>query len=254
MITGTAKKMPLQVTLEYDDEPKVLLIDADSIPYIAHHGTEDDLEMSKFKTIEKVREIIINVGEYFNIVKILVFVKGEDNFRYKIDSGYKGNRGEKHPHIELLYQHLAENYTVIVANGGEADDYVYTAWNLSNGQSVIATLDKDLKSFCHGHFYNYRNGEFCHVTKEEALYNFRIQLLIGDAGDNVKTNKGFGIKGAEKIVKKNMSHFSYMRELINVYRKYTGEHYKQAIKNVYNLLCLHHVQELNTLNLQYGSR
>lgn len=252
MITGKAKVLPYESKMKYDPEPKVLLIDADSIVYLANYGAEDDVELAKFKVIEKLQEIITACEEYFNFVRILVFIKGEGNFRYGIASDYKSNRVEKHPNIAILYQHMKEKYDVIVADGGEADDYIYTAWKMANEQAVIATLDKDLKSGCHGNFYDYRKKEFSKISEEDRIYNFRIQMLIGDSGDGVNQTKGFGLAKAKKIVTKGMLHFTYMRELIKVYQKYHPTNYKKVIKDVYNLLCLHHVEELNTLTLQYG--
>jgi hypothetical protein len=251
MVTGIVKK-PSFETIKYDPNPKVLLIDADSIMYIANHGNEDDIEMGKFRVRELIQDIIISVQENFKITHILIFIKGEDNFRYKVDSTYKSNRIEKHPNIKLLYEFVSKEFRTVASNGGEADDYIFTAWKLANGQAVIATQDKDLKSACYGDFYNYRTKQFSYVSEQESIYNFRIQLLIGDAGDGVNKSKGFGIAKAKKVLKVGMSEIAFKKELIKVYKKYHPEEYKNVIKDVYNLLCLHHVNDLNTLNIEYG--
>lgn len=253
MVTGVVKQKKFNDELTYDPKPRVLLIDADSLLYIANHGNEEDIETAKHKLRERVREIITTVEENFNIKSTLIFVKGEDNFRHKLDETYKAHRKEKHPNIAILYDFINEEFDTIKANGGEADDYIYTAWRIANEQTVIAAIDKDIKSFCHGHYFNFRNNEFSYVTKQQSEYNFMIQMLIGDTGDNVNQTKGFGLAKAKKIVHMGMSKFAYMRELIKVYQKYHPDNYKKVIKDVYNLLCLHHVEDLNLLNAKYGS-
>lgn len=252
MITGEAKVLPNENRMKYDPEPKVLLIDADSIVYHANYGAEDDIELAKFRVGEKLQGIIIECSEYFKFVRTLVFIKGENNFRYNVATDYKSNRPEKHPNIPILYEYMKQNYDVICSDNAEADDYIYTAWKMANEQAVIATTDKDLKSGCHGNFYDYRKNQFSFVSEEEMIYNFRIQMLIGDSGDHVNPCKGFGIKRAQKVVSKGMSTTAFMKELIKVYRKYHGDNYKKVATDTYNLLKLHHVEQLETLTLKYG--
>jgi 5'-3' exonuclease len=241
---------------KYSNESTVLLIDADSIAYLSNYGTEEDLDEAKFRVDKKLQEIVTEIEKSFNIKKTMVFVKGEKNFRYKVFSEYKASRKkvERHPNIELLIQYMIDKWNAYPSDKAEADDYIYTIWSLlkekGTEQCIIASNDKDMKANCYGWFYDYRSykdtlGKFIYVDEIDMIYNFRIQMLIGDAGDGINETKGFGIKSAQKIIYEGMSDYHFTKELIKVYQKFHGDQYKEKIKMCYNLLKLHNVTDEN---------
>jgi len=50
-----------------------------------------------------------------------------------------------------------------------------------------------------GH-YNFVKKELFYITKEEAVYNFYMQFLVGDNADNIKGVYGVGPKKAAKLL------------------------------------------------------
>jgi len=50
-----------------------------------------------------------------------------------------------------------------------------------------------------GH-YNFVKKELFYITKEEAVFNFYMQFLVGDVADNIKGVKGIGPKKAAKLL------------------------------------------------------
>lgn len=249
----------------YDNTPRILLIDADSLVWIANHdsnilpeerGSKEDIDECKYRLRNKIQEITNNIEVYFNIKKTILCVGGENNFRYKIFPEYKAQRPKDiHPNIIILKKYLIDELSAIPAPLGEADDTIYHFFKIFQENTIIACIDKDIKSSCWGHFYNYKSylnkiGEFSYVTKQEAKFNLCCQLLTGDASDNVKVNKGLGIKGVLKIINPEMSDFTLKRKILETYIKYNGNNAKSLLKLIYKLLKLHTFEEIeNKLGL-----
>lgn len=176
------------------------LIDADSIIY-----TIAFVEKSKTKCKkafdDKLKEIIENLEADAG----LVFIKGKDNFRYQVDSEYKGHRKQEFEpdvkeRIDMLYEYANEH--AIKSDGGEADDYVFIAAMEcleANEPYIVCCIDKDLQQIP-GWQYNYRTGTLKEVTPEFA-YRFTMkQFLTGDATDNIKGIYKLGPKTADKLL------------------------------------------------------
>jgi DNA polymerase-1 len=73
----------------------------------------------------------------------------------------------------------------VVTEGEEADDALGIAQTqLGPLESVIITQDKDL-DMIPGLKYNFVEDETYSVTPEQGHYNFCMQLLTGDATDNI---------------------------------------------------------------------
>lgn len=251
--------------LKYDNTERVLLIDADSIVWFSNHnpnllpeerGTEEDLNECKFRLRAKIQEIVNNIEEFFNIKKTILCVGGANNFRYKLFPQYKAHRPtDIHPNIKVLKKYLIEELNAIPAPFGEADDTIYHLFKLFEENTIISCIDKDIKSSCWGHFYNYKSnldtiGEFYYVTKQESKFNLCCQILTGDVSDNIKVNKGLGIKGVLKIINPDMSDFTLKRKILETYIKYNGTNAKKLLKQTYKLLKLHTFEEIeNKLGL-----
>ena len=135
-----------------------------------------------------------------------VFIKGEHNFRYKIDSEYKLNRKksmdpEVLDRVELLYSYARKNF--IESHNGEADDYIsiyqYEAID-QEVSSVICHIDKDL-NMIPGWHYNFTKKDFYYISPPESFTFMCRQLLAGDmSSDNIPGLKGVADSTAAKIL------------------------------------------------------
>jgi len=272
MITGVKKEQQEEIIdkvvkncpKEYDPTERILLIDSDSIMYYSTYFPEDSLmefpteeeqiEEAKFRVGNKVQEITNNVEEWFNITRVLLFVGGTSNFRYRIYSEYKANRKNaiKSPYLPIVKKYLVEDLGAIESHGAEADDWLYDAWKLSEGNAIVATIDKDLKSSCHGIFYDYRPhddtlGKFYTVTEEESRLNLAMQLITGDTSDGVNLCPKKGQKYAEKVLSLGMTNYQFNKVLLNTYIDAWNKDVKVAkdkLRLCYKLLKLHTLEEI----------
>jgi len=128
-----------------------------------------------------------------------IYLTGKDNYRIKaaITHPYKGNRkSDKPEHYTAIREYLINVWGAIVIDGMEADD----AMGINQTEETcICTIDKDLDMIMGWH-YNWRKGKKYWVTQEEADYSFHLQMLTGDAVDNIKGIRGVGPKKAEKVL------------------------------------------------------
>src|SRR6478752_6486065 len=111
---GTSSKLTVDNT-----EDKVVLIDADSLMYFSSYGSEEDQLLSEVKLSEKIYDILNIVGNSYNVEKYYVFVKGNNNFRYKLFPAYKKNRPAKHPIIDVLNKYLVDVFGAIESHNAE---------------------------------------------------------------------------------------------------------------------------------------
>jgi 5'-3' exonuclease len=180
----------------------------------------------------------------------MVFVGGKNNFRYKLYPEYKKHRKEKHPNIDILKKYVINELGWIESDGMEADDYIYSmSLKLKEENTILGVIDKDLLQIP-GWKYLYNStkdkvGEFKYVSEEEACYNLRMQLLIGDSSDGINFLKGFGVKKAEKVLFKGMSEIAFKKVLITKYKKEYSDKYKDIVKLSYKLLKLQNYEDSN---------
>lgn len=117
-----------------------------------------------------------------------------NNYRSQIATylPYKGNRAQsvKPIHYRRLREILVKEYNAEIIIGQEADDQlgieqINFRRKLGNYEgSIIATIDKDLKTVP-GHHYHFTNRTISFVNEQEALKNFYKQILTGDQTDNI---------------------------------------------------------------------
>lgn len=236
---GTKSKLTVDNT-----EDKVVLIDADSLMYFSSYGSEEDQILSETKLSEKIYDILNIVGQSYNIDKYYVFVKGQNNFRYKIFPAYKKNRPAKHPIIETLNKYLVDNFEAIESHNAESDDYVYSYSQLEEyrDRCIMCSVDKDLRQIP-GIHYDYQKNRFHIVSEEEATYNLAIQMIMGDAADGIQGLKGYGIKKAEKLLNREMTRFQYIKTILKEYQKncLNSQDAKDRVRLNYKLLKLYKV-------------
>lgn len=249
----------MNLNLKYEEpgytgtkQDKVVFVDADSLAFMVSYPgkdengearpdyTEEDYEYVEGKLNELVLSILNRIEERYNITDYYLCVRGKNNFRKEIFPEYKANRIATPPIVSHLCQYLLDNYKCIEAHGYEADDMVFTLSERIGHTGVIACMDKDLYQIP-SIFYNYFKDEWSTVSDTQAKYNLAIQVLTGDAGDNVKVNRGLGPVKAAAIVHPDMTDYQYIKAIYKAYIQYNGSQAKEKLKLVYKLLKLHNV-------------
>jgi len=238
-------------------EGKVVIIDADSLSFIcAYTGkdeegnkkpeyTETEYGIAEGIVTEWVFKILNAIEEHYDISGIFMCVKGKNNFRKKILETYKQNREEPLPIVGHLHNYLVNHHYAYEAPIGEADDVIYTISKKLNFEAIICGIDEDLKSIP-GIHYNYVKQEWSYMTEDESRLHLALKVLTGDAGDNVKVNKGLGPKKASKIVSLGMSNYQFVRRIYETYIQYNGQEVaKDLLKKTYKLLKLHNIEEID---------
>jgi 5'-3' exonuclease len=194
----------------------VLLIDADSLIFASCYRTKDeenddpyyrDIKDSISKFDEQYMKIVNDLEDQYEIDKVITFNGSKGNFRKLITPVYKANRKKQElpPLLHDMHQYVKDTYNSIFGYGIETDDLVARYWyNISNDTGrdnvMIVSIDKDYKQFpCLMYNYHFKHKVILDITKEEALYNFYEQMIMGDTADNVNYFKGKG-KSLQKII------------------------------------------------------
>ena len=189
------------------------LIDADSLMYLIAWVTTNQRQAEK-SLMQRVEKMI----SLTEVSEAHVFVKGDNNFRYKVDPQYKANRKDAMEpamadRVDLLYSFARKNF--IESHGGEADDYcsIYAYQSLEEGKlPVVCHIDKDLNMIPGWHFH-FKKEEFYYVTPEESFTFMCRQLLSGDmSSDNIPGLKGVGETTAAKMM--HNTYLSGMKDYI----------------------------------------
>lgn len=235
-------------------ENKIAIIDCDSVIHqCAHPGKndygeplpeyiEEEYEIAESKLSERIMSILSKMEEKYNIIGHYICIKGKGNFRYELYPDYKAKRLEPLPIINHLCEFLKRNFEdVIVADGCEADDVCFSISKSVGHTGIIASIDKDLKQIP-GIHYNYNWETWDIVSEEEARYNLGIQLLMGDAGDNLNPLRGVGKKTAEKKLSLGMSWIEIIRICHTMYETKHGINAWKQLRLYYNLLKLRDVK------------
>lgn len=218
-----------------NDRFEVAILDADSILYqIAH--LEPSPALCKKALDDRIGEIMSDI----DAVNGVVFIKGKDNFRYKVADDYKGNRKDTiepdvKERIDMLYEY-AKGFCV-ESDNAEADDYcgVASALAIKENQSfIVCHIDKDL-DMIPGWHYNFRKKEFYEVSLSEGYYNLMKQILTGDSTDNIQGIKGMGPKTADKILN-NVDNDHLLDKVIDTYKQKCGDNWEHEFYKSANLI------------------
>lgn len=129
------------------------------------------------------------------------------NFRHLLYPDYKKSRRtrETPEYLPMAYDFIYEkelDYPVYKFHGLEADDIMGILATKFPKDSVIVTVDKDLKSIP-GNHWNPVKETFENISVKAADYNFCTQWLTGDATDCVPGVPKIGPKKAAKILDKS---------------------------------------------------
>ena len=211
--------------IESDDQFDIAIIDADSILYqIAY--MQPSPALCRKALDDKLKEIMTNTGA----IAGAVFIKGKDNFRYEVDAAYKGNRKdtiepEVKDRIDDLYEYCKE--FCIQSDGGEADDYCGIAAELAlqdNKRYIVCHIDKDLDCIPGWH-YNFRKDTLYYVEPEDGYRFLMMQILTGDATDNIQGLRGVGPKTAEKLINGVPNNLLWSR-VIDIWKEKCGDNWE----------------------------
>lgn len=271
-------KIVLNKPSEYDSTERILLIDSDSILFMASYFPEDSLEEfptdelqleeGKFRIRNKIEEIQSSIEEHYNIKQTLLFLGGKGNFRYKLYPAYKANRKDKEisPLIPLLKKYMVNELpNVIESHGAEADDYVFETYKMTEGNCVCCSIDKDIFYNCHSvPLFDYRSykskdlenttiiGNFKVVTEKQSRLAKAQHIVVGDVSDGVPGAKGVGPAWCEKNMHEDMTDYQFTKQVFLAYLKANKNdaiESKKQIKLFYKLLKLWTKDELKSLNL-----
>lgn len=184
---------------------KIGVIDADSIIWRVAHSTRSNYTVKE--ALERLDDVLLDiVGDLSSECSTFeCYLTGSNNFRYNVakTKPYKGNRArdtEKPPHFQALWDYSVKEWGFVVSNGNEADDIVgIRATELGVDNCVIVHIDKDINMIPGRHF-NFVKRIWYNVSECEAIRGFYIQLLSGDAVDNIPGLAKVGPKKALKIL------------------------------------------------------
>ena len=180
------------------------LVDADILTYQIGFGAEGDSEKSALNTLDGFicDLMLLDLPDVFDF-EFYITGKGEPNFREAIavTQPYKGNRKNNKPpqHMKALRSRLIDFWQAEAALGEEADDLISKRMTELGDECICVSIDKDLDTV-QGWHYNFRKEHRYYVDADEALYNFYIQVLMGDRVDNIQGVFGVGAKKAEKLL------------------------------------------------------
>lgn len=134
-------------------------------------------------------------------ITVCVSCKGP-TFRHDLHPGYKANRTNRKPLIFGALRDWAVEHGAVRWDHLEADD-VMGILGTRDPDSIIVTIDKDLKSVP-GNHYNPDKKELGVVTvsEEEADFFFLTQAIAGDNTDNYKGVPGMGMVRAARLLEK----------------------------------------------------
>lgn len=244
-------------------KPTLLLIDADYAPHAYGSRTDIDARICTDEWIQFIED------KHYEPQTIL-FLSGENNFRYRIATlkEYKGNRKDREKPVsyDIIRDHLTRKKNTVVVNGAEADDAIIIAKNHyeEDYDVVMVSDDKDFlmepgKHHRHsknvileiGHeiisqaksYINPDDVTDIRITYETEYYgDFKLyqQMLIGDAQDNIPGIPGIGASNhifKEEFIKGIT--VDQARELVwREYIKYYKDNAVRAYLEMYRLLKL----------------
>lgn len=199
----------------------MILIDADILVYRVGWSCN---EKSESNAITKMDDLIEDILGQLSADKetshYVLYLTGRGNFRteYATTAIYKGNRKDKEKpvHIQLLRQHLIDNWAAVVTEGEEADDAIAIAGTKHGDKTIMVSLDKDFDQIPGWH-YNFVKKKRYYVTPEEGMLFFYRQILMGDRIDNIIGIYGIGEKKSAKLLEDCVTEQDYYSKCVEMY-------------------------------------
>jgi hypothetical protein len=168
--------------------------------------------------------------------EMTLYLSGSTNFRDGVATlkPYKGNRDAAHKpvHGPAIREYMKRHYDVIVSEDEEADDVVgyshYAMWLRDPYSSVIVTVDKDI-DMIPGMHYNFIKEDSYYVSPEKADRFFYMQLLMGDATDNIPGIPGCGPKKAAELLEDTEGLCAMQTVVDLAYKEAYGDEWEDAL-------------------------
>jgi 5'-3' exonuclease len=231
----TSKEDPVEEVVYM--EPDVALIDADSMIYMAAY-TADSYDQAEERLINKIEEICVDL----ETPEAIVFVKGDNNFRYQCNINYKSHRlteleEDVKERLDKLYAFAQANF--VKCDNGEADDYcsIYLHKLIDEGKyPVVVHIDKDL-NMIPGYHYNFRKKDFYYLSFEEAYVFLMRQLMTGDRVDGIPGIYKCGPAKASLWLNGKRSK-DMLGEVLRRWQHYGGDSWKEDFTRDANCLFL----------------
>lgn len=197
------------------DRSRQVLIDGDSLIYMACHNNDD---ISAFNNaIGVFKDSVERIVQTCNGGATTLFLTGNHrvkgiNFRKLINADYKANRTTK-PNIfkevkEWVIDKAPQELKIKVECGVfvEADDLIIERSSLTPS-CVIACIDKDIIGNATTLCFNYKHNEFIQPNELEACVFELKQCIIGDSTDNIKGVAKIGEKKTEALFNPYLERF-----------------------------------------------
>lgn len=205
---GAATQKTLKGVFE-DGEP---LIEAEPVAH-ALALVRGSLE----RAIDKCREL--------GYEEFQLYLTGSGNFRDKvaITAPYKGNRDRlaRPVHYQAIRDYMVNRWGAVVEEGWEADDAVTAAsyaMQHDPERCIIVSQDKDLRTVP-GLLYNPRKEVITKISREDAVYNECIQILVGDTVDNIPGCYKVGEKKAPEIIEPRLPVKEMHKRLVQAFEE-----------------------------------
>lgn len=195
--------------------PTTALLDGDIFAFEIAAGAEEPIHWgdglwtlhawegpAKAKLEGRIEELRDTIGAH----KVIVTLSDSNNWRNRVLPTYKENRkGQRKPMLlNVLKQHLIDNYETFIRPNLEADDVlgILSTWSGMKGRKVIVTKDKDLQTIPGLHYLTHKEDQgIFEVTEDQANTWHLIQTLAGDVTDGYKGCPGIGVVRAEKALR-----------------------------------------------------
>ena len=145
-----------------------------------------------------VNTMIRSIKKNAKADEVRIFFSAPHNFRMDIYPEYKANRkGMAKPYCyHDLKEYIEKGYPCEEQDGYEADDLLAIC---QTEDTILCSLDKDLDQITGWH-YNWRKDALYIIDEPTGHYNLYVQVLMGDATDNIKGLPGIGVKKAERVL------------------------------------------------------
>ena len=216
----------------------ILLFDIDSLLYSSCYNV-DSPEEAMFKFDENFQKIVNDLEEFYEIEEVIPFGLSRNNFRKYITKTYKANRSKEKPqYFDVLCKYVKAYYEPEIANGMETDDLVAIyREKIGEENCIIVSIDKDYLQFP-GKVYNYKSRNFITLSKQDALYNFYEQMIVGDQADNVNFCRGYGKAYARKLFEGVSTEFGYRKKVLGLFKEIYRSKARERFIQCYHLLKL----------------
>jgi len=236
---------------------KTLIVDADSICFIAAYNADKDTLPEEFFNGDREEEIL-RLGKEYGLTHIkslldstgcesaeLYFTSGRECFRYQVDPTYKANRKGKPAPVGIndIKKYLHSLYPGEICIAYEADDICVYRGKQNN--TLLTAIDKDVIYQTVGTHYNYKKNEYITVTRKEADKFLWVQMIQGDTVDGIYGIEGMGKVKANKFLDEVKD---YEKAVLELYKS-KGKSKAEFMSNL-NLLDMNLLQKDGSIRLR----